>query len=282
VLQLPEERPRLVSLVDHDPILPAPPDLELDAGRCDPMGLAQRAPGLIGESLLSRQAADLAHGRGSQLRRHLREPTDEVRDRVHGNGARKQMRVPGDEEQRLLSAHAASECVDAGTIDPNPGKSVRDDAGHPRQVVDLAAVAERLQVEPATHPVRVDDREAADSGQVAPVPGIRETRASAPMRRDDEWQGRVVTGVVPPREEHPGLADLSVVRSVGDLQELDSRRGRVRAGRAPDRGDDGIREHHHHDQESEESRSGAVRGTVSGGVHGPTVRPVANGSLTRR
>jgi hypothetical protein len=82
-----------------------------------------------------------------------------IRRSVERRGPCEQMRIPGDEEQRLLSAHAAPECIDATTIDPEPRYSVPRDRRHPREVADLTGISPGEQRQRTALALRIDHGE---------------------------------------------------------------------------------------------------------------------------
>ena len=88
------------------------------------------------------------------------------------------------EEQRLLSAHRASDRVDATRVDPHA--EPLDDLRHPGQIVDLPGRAPRVLMEPPALPARIHDREAALAGQVSPEARVDAGAHATPVRRDDE------------------------------------------------------------------------------------------------
>src|SRR5204863_7605947 len=97
---------------------------------------------------------------------------DHVRGRVEGGCAGEEVRVMRDEEERLLSAHAAPEGEDPTPVDVKPRKGALDEVGHVRQIGDLARISPRVELQAASLPLGVHDRERPDGGEVAPDPRV--------------------------------------------------------------------------------------------------------------
>jgi hypothetical protein len=60
----------------------------------------------------------------------------------HGRERRRtgqQVRMARQQQQRLLTAHAAAERIDPGAVDPEPRQRRAQDLGHAREIGDLAA-----------------------------------------------------------------------------------------------------------------------------------------------
>src|SRR5204862_3211100 len=89
-----------------------------------------------------------------------------VRRCIERGCAGKQPWKPREEEQRLLSAHAAAECVDPMTIDVQPGDGVLRDLRHPGEVTDLSWITPREESQLPALALWVDDGEAAARRQV--------------------------------------------------------------------------------------------------------------------
>jgi len=96
----------------------------------------------------SRRAADLYSRKvlQSQTERQVDKrpiPRRHVRRSIERRGACEQVRMARDEKERLLSAHAAAEGVQATPVDMEPGQRVLRDLRHARQIADLARIAPR-------------------------------------------------------------------------------------------------------------------------------------------
>ena len=233
----------------------APPELQRHAGARDRAGVGDRAARRIGGGARARAAADLAardlaEGRaelGAEQRpaRVLAADAIEVpileRQIGHGRERRRagqQVRMASQQQQRLLAAHAAAERVDLAAVDPEPRQRRAQDLGHAREVGDLAGIAPGVAGHAPAARVRVDHREGAAAGQVAPQDRVRLPVQAAPVRRDHERQRRVGRRPVPRREHHGRRARVPVVRDVVDLHPPDRgharRRGRPAAAVADD------------------------------------------------
>ena len=116
----------------------------------------------------------------------------EIRRRVERGGAGEERVVTSDQQQRLLSAHAAAHRVDAVRPDPQPGERRLRDVLHVREVVDLPRPAPRVQGQHPSVSLGADHREPAAGRQVAPEPEICTPCDTPPMRRDDQRHRRVV------------------------------------------------------------------------------------------
>ena len=126
------------------------------------------------------------------------------------------------EQQRLLSAHAAAERVDAVPVQVQPRQRARNDRRHPRQVVDLPRRAPRVVGQEPSFAVGVDDRERALRRERAPEPRVRVPRDAAAVRRDDEWDRGVVRRPVRGGEDEVRVPAMPVVRAVRDLPDADA------------------------------------------------------------
>ena len=180
--------------------------------------------------------------------------------------------MPGDEQQRLFSAHRAADCVDPARIDSQPGQRRADELGHPGQVVDLSRRAPgEAPVEVASLAVGIDDDEAAAEGrQIAPAACVRPAVEPAPVRRDHEREGGVAFRAVPLRQQHDGVAQAAVEGPVGDR---DLACGRARSGK---RGAGGGGE-----ADGDEKQSGRrAPADESRGGHAATVRRPPNAAPT--
>jgi hypothetical protein len=232
--ELAEECFRLVLLVGDDVILTAPPDLKRDPRGGDLVRKAEGAARGVGRRDLGRRPAELApHHRlevdAARLAvaveacliardgRQLRVSARKVGDRIHRGRAGQDLGVARDEQQRLLAAHAAPEREHASPIDPEPRKRFGDELRHPGEIVDLPLVAVGEVPEAPAHPVGIDDREPAETGEVAPVPRVRTAGAGAAVRRDHERERRAVAGGAVGRgHDDLGRPLGAVVRGVGD------------------------------------------------------------------
>jgi hypothetical protein len=150
----------------------------------------------------------------------------------------------GEQEQRLLAAHAPAEGVDAVRVERDVRQGAGDDPRHPREIGDLARIAPGERTEAAPLAVGRDDDELVASREVAPDASVLLAREASPVRRDHERE-RAVGLLDVQREQDGGLALDPVVRDVGDRQLPDERvlvRGRrdpcVRRRRREERGDD--------------------------------------------
>jgi hypothetical protein len=240
LLDLAVEAAGLLGLVDHDPVACAPPDLQRDAGEGDAPHPVERAANGEGAGEAPRRSADLEAREPLQApseaqKRERRVAFGHVRRRVERRCASQQVRMLGDEEQRLLAAHAPAEGVDSPAVDAQPRKGVLDVLGHPREVVDLGRVSPRVQREAAALAFRADDREATERRQRAPAPDVLHGIAAASVERDDQWDARVVAPAVPARELDVRVAEPTVVRAVPDRPDPNARRraerSRPRVGR---------------------------------------------------
>src|SRR5664279_2954379 len=172
-LDRPEQQARLRCLVDHDAVARAPPQLERNAGECELTRIVDRAPVRPCIARDARDAAELEArqllqpGTVTALREH-RIPGRHVRGRVERDGARKQMRVCREEEQRLLAAHASAHRVHATSCDMQPGAGALARRGHSSVVRNLAWTSPRIQLEASALTLGVDDGEVSERRQVAP------------------------------------------------------------------------------------------------------------------
>src|SRR5206468_8737004 len=107
-----------------------------------------------------------------------------ARGSIEGRRAGKQARKPREQKQRLLSAHATAERVDATTVDAQPGDGMFRDQRHPGEVANLSWVAPREERQPAALALGIDDGEAAVCRQVSPAPNVRPRADTTPVRRD--------------------------------------------------------------------------------------------------
>ena len=142
------------------------------------------------------------------------------------------MRVAGDEQERLLSAHRAAERVDPVLVDVHAPRA--RDRRHARKIRDLSRRAPRVPVQLPPLAGGVDQCEAALAGEVAPEERVVALVYPAPVRRDDEWDA---LAVVVGRQKQPRGPDLPVVRPVVDEADLGVRRGRDRLFRGARRAD---------------------------------------------
>src|SRR5205085_4202668 len=114
-----------------------------------------------------------------------------VRRRVEGRGAREQAWVVGDEEERLLAAHALADGVDPAALEAKPRERASRERRHAGEVGDLARIAPREEDEPAPLSLRADQREAASRGEVPPEQDVLRGPDAAPVRRAGERDRRV-------------------------------------------------------------------------------------------
>ncbi len=121
----------------------------------------------------------------------------------------------------VRSAHR----VQPAPVDVHPRQLRLDDVGHAREIVDLAAVAPGVQGQQPAVTVRVDNREAADRGQVAPAAGVDLSVDGAAVGRDDQRDCGVVARAVAGGQEQICVAAMPVMRAVGD-RDLAGRRSR--------------------------------------------------------
>ncbi len=103
-----------------------------------------------------------------------------------------------DEKERLLSAHAAAEGVQATPVDMEPGQRVLRDLRHARQIADLARIAPRVERQRASLSFRIDHREAADGGEPTPAADVLLRADAAAVRRDHERDRGVVGSLASP------------------------------------------------------------------------------------
>ena len=126
--------------------------------------------------------------------------------------------MPGEQQQRLLAAHAAAEGVDPAAVDPQPRQCRTQDLGHPREICDLTRGAPRVAGDASAVRIRVDHGERAAAGQVAPQDRVRAPAQPAPVRRDHQRQRRVGGRPVPGWEHDLRAARAAVVGDVADAQ----------------------------------------------------------------
>src|SRR5262249_2433966 len=114
----------------------APPELQRHSRPRDRAGVVEWAPPCVGTRVCGRRTADLFAGGP------LQEPPEsqlgkvtvaqsEIRVGVERSGAGEQARVPGEEQERLLTAHAAAERVDTSRVDVEPRHLPAQDLRHP-------------------------------------------------------------------------------------------------------------------------------------------------------
>ncbi len=120
----------------------------------------------------------------------------------------------GDEQQRLLAAHAAADRVDPVRLDPQPGQRLAGDAGHAREVGDLSRGSPRIGVLRVPLTLRVHDSEATQRRHVPPQPRIGARLDPAPVRRDHERDQRVISRSVPTRQNDDRDPARTVVGAV--------------------------------------------------------------------
>ena len=96
--------------------------------------------------------------------------------------------MTSDEEKRLLSAHASTDCVDAHWIDLQPRARGTKERRHASEVVDLPSPAPGVKRQTPPHSSRADHREVALTRELSPEVRVRAGAHAAPVRRDDERQ----------------------------------------------------------------------------------------------
>src|SRR5579862_3630167 len=150
-------------LVDDDPVVKAPPDVQGDTvlGELPDVGdgTSQRVCTRRGRWC----AAYLEAGERLQPGAAAGDPPEgrvaggHVGGGVEGGGACEKAGMKGGQEQRFLSAHAAADGIDAARVDSEPGQCGLEDPRHACEVVDLAAPAPRVQGQATSLPFGVDD-----------------------------------------------------------------------------------------------------------------------------
>ena len=231
--------PDLRLLVDDDLVGDAPPELQRHTRARDRADVGHRAARRVRAGGRAWATTDLAPGELAEARAEgllaeqrpagvvAAEPGEvpvlerHVGHRGERRGARQQLRMARDQEERLLAAHAAAERVDLAPVDPQPRQGGAQDLGHPREVGDLARVAPRVAGDPPAARIRVDDGEGAAAGQVAPEDRVRAPAQAAAVRRDHERQRRVRGRPVPGWKHDERAARPAVVGDVADLPALD-------------------------------------------------------------
>jgi hypothetical protein len=208
------ERAGLVDLVGDDAVGAAPVQLKRNAGERDAPDVVVRAPQLVGTQVGPRRAADLAPREALQhpparKRGEVAVAAFHVGCRVERGCTGKQLRVSRNEQERLLTAHRTADRIDAADAHAVRLRDLR----HPRQVVDLAGVAPRVEPSPPSLAGGVDHREAALARQVTPQIGVLGGADPASVRRDDERDRRAV---VAGGQEQPRRTHDPVVRAVAD------------------------------------------------------------------
>ena len=133
---------------------------------------------------------------------------------VERGGAGEELGMACDEQQRLLSAHARAERIDAVRLDLQPRNRAAYELRHAGEVLDLSGIAPGEALEPPALSLRVDDGERAQCRQVAPAVDVLLCRDAASVRRDDERQRRIIAGPVPVRQYDVRRAAVTVVRLV--------------------------------------------------------------------
>ncbi len=223
----------------HDAVGRAPPELERHAGPRNRLRVPERAPASVRPRVARWRAADLLarmvadHDADSPVRSlatavvagkpdEVAVPTGHVGDRVERGGSREQPRVAGDQEQRLLPAHAGAERVDARAVDRQPRQRAADRPRHAGEILDLTRVSPGEALQAPALSLGADDRERSAGRQVPPAPDVRGGADPTPVRGDDEGQRWVVLGAVPVREHDVRRPPKTVVRAVVDRPDPDS------------------------------------------------------------
>src|SRR5712691_3024882 len=86
-------------------------------------------------------------------------------------------------------------------IDLQPGDGVLHDRRHSREVANLPGVTPRKERQPAALAFGIDDGEAASCRKVSPPSDVRARAHAAPVRRDYEWDRRMLLRPVPGRQD---------------------------------------------------------------------------------
>jgi hypothetical protein len=144
------------------------------------------------------------------------------------------------EKKGFLSAHAAAERVDAMAVDVEPRYGALRDLRHPCQVADLSGVSPGEERQLPALALGVDDGEAAAGREVSPPIDVRQSADTTPVRRDDEWDRRMIQWAIPDWQDQVRPSGETVMGRVGDRQDAHSRNRRIRerggGKQHPDRG----------------------------------------------
>ena len=125
-------------------------------------------------------------------------------------------------------------------VDVQPRYGALRDLRHPCQVADLSGVSPREERQLPALALRVDDGEAATGREVSPPMNVRHSADATPVRRDDEWDRRMVQWAIPGRQDQIRPPGETVVGRVRDRQHTHSGNRRVRErGRGKQRRDRG-------------------------------------------
>ena len=132
-------------LVADGPVACAPPDLKRHPGERDLPRTVEGAAGFVSPRIRRGCAADLAPREPLQPLSETKEiegpiASRHVRRRIEGSRAGEQPRKSGEQEERLLTTHAAAEREHPMTIDLQPGNGMLRDRPHSREVANLSRV----------------------------------------------------------------------------------------------------------------------------------------------
>ena len=290
-----EEGPRLALLIEDDPILGAPPELQRHARGGDSPDVGRRTALEVRERPRRRRASDLLTGERLQasadrplprliadvVARNAQKASvleRQVGHRVERGRSREQMRMACEQEQSLLAAHAPAERVDAALVDVHPRKGSVDDRRHLGQVVDLSGRSPRVTRKAAALTLRAEHGKRALRRQSAPKRRVRERADTTPVRRDDEGNRGIVRRPVPGRQQQIRLAPRSVVGAVLDRRDPHApfrRRGSGRQRRRRDERRDDCRD------ESEREAHGSQADKVMGSRSAPHEQRARSGRSSR-
>ena len=143
---------------------------------------------------------------------------DEVRHRVGCDRCREEIRLPRDEHQRLLAAHAVSGRVDAARVVAEIRNAPPEDPRQRRHLGDVRRPGPGAARDDTSMQPRIDDDQPEAVGKVAPTAGLLPGREAARVGRDDERQARIVARPVPGRQPDDSAVPAAPGAREADLE----------------------------------------------------------------
>jgi len=135
---------------------------------------------------------------------------------VECGSAGEKVRVTGDEQERLLAAHARPDRVDPILLDPEPRERPLDPGGHSGEIVDRAVPSPGVAREHPALPLRADDRERPERGQTAPEAEVVVRGDPAAVRGDHQRDRRITSASVPAGNDDERRSTRPIPRVVRD------------------------------------------------------------------